>query len=885
MDKEQSSSSAEQAAYRKKYHSLRLKIVYWRKQLDSEPNKDTREAVEIQEQLTELEQQFATLTAGRRKLSRRRLNRIGSERSVASTSSTMSNNNNIPPLTPRQKKELLYEEVIRSHSRLIDANHRRATASQTFAEGQKQFAAANNNDSEQADTISRNLNEAMAKYAEIQDQAEAELTAATFDSSASSWTATTDSTHSTGASFHSPEPRKFQSYTSPTESPKTLAEIADSDDPITRFAEQLIKLYSGQFGKPANWDALQRVLATKSVGGVMQELDVVQYAADLTNLCSISLDELFEALVCDENENGFGAMAVCDNGELGAIVYPWSVTSSFDKDEWGVLVDGIGFDTNITVDDASNDGSLAIQYNPRKPSTAIAVLEWLIKFDRYRAKLSVCGPKGEVESVGCRLDFTLSTTFRRLVLEKLSLDEKQQYQLLQYAEGLVLDRSLLQNGGKQFCRALLDLQASKQLLTSRIDCAYTVPFCKDAFLELMGILTKMQGGDRSCVIVFTKDAIFDAMDKYGKSLASFLASVLAKSQGSISNRVGSDKNNLGFFCLPAQGSSPSQLRRLAHFLSEIIGEAERSLTGSKYAGKINSQIKKNRWPIEFWDPDEARTSAGEDEVELLKVFTRQCLGLGQEDVVLEYIQHGAKQGGDSDAPNVFQIHLDNFLIALRKKYKADGESKDAIRQLLVAERERNIKEALRVSWELVDNEEEDDGDAASELDSKPSATDGAAGFGFTPGGFIFSPNNKSSNGNGEATAHGGATFSCFGTGEKAASASRRDSASLFTGGSASSAEQGWEFVPPKESVSRMKAPPNTIAPPLQTTDGTVFPHAFGNAPRVAAPHKNSKLKKGDRVKVKATGEEGVMGNGPWVLIDGQNTQTRFSRAELELLDA
>jgi hypothetical protein len=289
------------------------------------------------------------------------------------------------------------------------------------------------------------------------------------------------------------------------------------------------------------WGHLKDLLDTKSVQDAMQGMEIVEFAVDVSQLGAISLDELFMALI---PETSFGALAICKDGELGALVFPWEMTINDRYFEWSDIINGVGFDKLITIDDEGNEDPLAIQYNPLAPQAAAAALEWLIRFDKYRKKISLGGPESETSSSSC-VAFNIPTTFRRMVLQKIYLNENQQLQLLRHVKAITFDNCLLMKGGKPCCRALSDLQSSNQLMTERIDFSNSIPFGKSAFLELVETLTKIQGGEQPCVIVFSQGAIFDALDKFGKSLASTMASVLARSQGGFTNQVGSDKNNLG----------------------------------------------------------------------------------------------------------------------------------------------------------------------------------------------------------------------------------------------------------------------------------------------------------------------------------------------------
>jgi hypothetical protein len=102
---------------------------------------------------------------------------------------------------------------------------------------------------------------------------------------------------------------------------------------------------------------------------------------------------------------------------------------------------------------------------------------------------------------------------------------------------------------------------------------------------------------------------------------------------------------------------PKISRRLAHFLASVLQKVDKYARklGSKYVGKILKNVKGNRWPFDFWEPDQPQSPAGELEVNLLKTFTRIHLSLVNEKestAIKQYICEGKcdiLEGiGDSD---------------------------------------------------------------------------------------------------------------------------------------------------------------------------------------------------------------------------------------------
>jgi hypothetical protein len=210
-------------------------------------------------------------------------------------------------------------------------------------------------------------------------------------------------------------------------SPKTVDELAEKGT-IVDFVHEKIRTYQQQFAKPEGWKQLMGELEDDEeyVENCFHELCIQQYALDIASLERLALDELFQA--ARGETRGFGAIAFQDKGQIGAIVYLAVNAMDIEIVSWHVILAGIGFDTTLSIDDASNDIPLAIQYNSTDPQTAQAVLEWLLSCDKYRSSTLICGPMSEISHLSA-FNFDLGTRgkkWRRLVLEKLALSANQQ---------------------------------------------------------------------------------------------------------------------------------------------------------------------------------------------------------------------------------------------------------------------------------------------------------------------------------------------------------------------------------------------------------------------------------------------------------------------------
>jgi hypothetical protein len=598
------------------------------------------------------------------------------------------------------------------------------------------------------------------------------------------------------------------------------------------------------------------------------------------------LDELFQAARRGDKPSSFGAFAFRERGQVGAILYQTEAAMDVDLADWEVILSGIGYDSQIFVDDSSNDNPWTIQFDSSKPQTAKAVLEWLLDCDKYLKSASVCGPDPEVSHLS-KFSFDISKHRGPLVLEKLPVSIKQQSQLLQHVERVVLEDSMLEGGGDPWCTELENSFRNGKMRMNRFDCAKTTPFDKAPLLRMLGTMKNIQGGppSDSCVLVFTKGAIFDALDKHGESLSSWMATALACSQRSRSNQVGNQNNNLDFVHIPAQDASLFQLRRVAQFVATVVSKAELYLqeTFPKHAGKILNKIKIDQWPFEFWEPDQPRSSEGEFEVDLLKAFTRMLLGVDEIEsaAIAEYIREGTINGkgnlGDADPdednePNRLEKYMKYILSSQRQKYHEQGDSESDITHNLREAQNILFEEATRELAPLTDKEE------------KVYEADSSAGFAFdTPSaGFVFSAN-------GGAPQTGGFVFSKpFGS---------ANGSVLFPGTVATSNIPSAQQTPAPvhanpshplvDTVNPVHASPNHFTvETMNEIDSPTSPVA--TTAKAAAPVRDAKektkLKAGDRVRVEATGQEGVLQSKAWVRIDGDKKNTQFKHVDLERID-
>jgi hypothetical protein len=501
---------------------------------------------------------------------------------------------------------------------------------------------------------------------------------------------------------------------------------------------------------------------------------------------------------------------------------------------------------------------------------------------------------------------------------------------------------------------LAELFQTEKLLTARLDCAKTVPFRKASFLKLLKTMAKMQGAQRSCMLVFSKGAIFDALDKFGEGLTCFLAEALADNLRTRSNRVGCEHNNLDFIFIPAQDASLYQLRRLAHFLASVLQKADEYAVklGSKYVGKILKNVEGNRWPFDFWEPDQPRSPAGELEVDLLKTFTRIHLSLVNEKestAIKQYIREGKcdiLEGiGDSDddgdagdeEPNQLHQYIKHVLLNERQKYVMQGDSEADITQFLNKTREELFKEAMQEDFALVDVEEEDS--SGGFVFSAPSGSDSSADGerGNSSGGFVFSAGERGNSSGGFAFSAPFGSNGLFGgtTAAPASSVASRPPADSARGTSSfgyqtpASVNFGYQKPAATASAIQDSKPPTTtpktaslpivetVSSPtvlaetstatkpaampkpaipdvkdktLKVGASTVVAETSTAAKPAAMPKpaakpaipdvKGTKLNVGDRVRVKATGQEGVLRAKAWVRLDGDEKNTQFKHADL-----
>jgi hypothetical protein len=154
-------------------------------------------------------------------------------------------------------------------------------------------------------------------------------------------------------------------------SPKTVDELAEKGN-IVDFVHEKIRTYQQQFAKPEGWKQLMGELKDDEeyVENCFHELCILQYALDIASLERLALDELFQAARGETRgfgteTCGFGAIAFKDKGQIGAIVYLAVNAMDIEIVGWHIILAGIGFDTTLSINDASNDiPSFPYVYHP-----------------------------------------------------------------------------------------------------------------------------------------------------------------------------------------------------------------------------------------------------------------------------------------------------------------------------------------------------------------------------------------------------------------------------------------------------------------------------------------------------------------------------------------